>query len=183
LVYIFPGLVCCTKKNPANLIEPQSGASKKLFFHRKRFVRNRNVFEKILFLGSSPFFLVDCLQLSDRVAGLGEFSPIVRLFTLGCFQKVAKLCAKYWATSCPREELCIGLGQKTSWGTLLALLSQTHPVTQLRKIVPRRELFRPTETILGTAAPFSPSGFKAVESRVARFFLVQNTKMGENVPY
>jgi hypothetical protein len=37
-------------------------------------------------------------SLAGRVTGLGEFSPIGRLFTLGCFFENYKISLNYWVT-------------------------------------------------------------------------------------
>jgi hypothetical protein len=61
------------------------------------------------------------------VAGLGEFSPIGRLFTLGRFLKITKVAQIFGQFLHGTSELLILA--KTGWAVLWAIFSQTLLVT------------------------------------------------------
>jgi hypothetical protein len=69
-------------------------------------------------------------DLLGRVTRLGEFSPLGRFFTLGCFLKNDKSCTNCWAHFFHGTSY-VTISRKMGWATFWPILSQANLVTLL----------------------------------------------------
>jgi hypothetical protein len=76
---------------------------------------------------------ISCCNIGDRVTRLGEFLPVVRLFSLGSFFKITEVAQIFGLLFSMVKLHNVLISTKMGWASCWAIFSQTHLVTLIQR--------------------------------------------------